>query len=159
MIDPSLFGDLLEERARGRSRAWYWRQVAVAVARAIFDQARRHPVLTVRAIATTLAVYFAASGIVYFVYGYLSGYLSPGLGDPYTLRWFLFPLISLPSAVAGYAMARTHRACSEAALATIVLVWGSIAIPINAWTPSAQFLGLTAGALIASYWPRLNALK
>jgi hypothetical protein len=96
MIDPALRGDLLDERARGRSRAWYWRQVAFAIGRSIFDQARLHPVLTLRAIATMLGVYFAASVMVFFAYGYLSGYLSPGLADPQSTRWFLIPLIVLP---------------------------------------------------------------
>src|SRR5215475_7240217 len=30
-LDSALFGDLLEERARGRSAFWYWRQVVIAM--------------------------------------------------------------------------------------------------------------------------------
>ena len=29
-LDSALAGDLLEERARGRSALWYWRQVVIA---------------------------------------------------------------------------------------------------------------------------------
>jgi hypothetical protein len=61
-VDPALAGDLLEERARGRSSVWYWRQVLVAactgVVRTIFD----HKLLALRALATgwaANAIWFA----------------------------------------------------------------------------------------------------
>jgi hypothetical protein len=73
--NPSLLGDLLEERASGRSRAWYLRQIVVAVARSVFQEGRQHPILTLRAIATALLVYLAVSVVDAIGYAYLWGYL------------------------------------------------------------------------------------
>ena len=161
--NPSLLGDLLEERASGRSLAWYWRQIAVAIGRSIFEEARENPVLTLRAVATTLVVYFSASAIAFFGYGYLSGYLSPAFGDPYNSHWLLIPLIFVPAAVAGWIVARTHRSCVAAAITAIVIIWAPIAMPINFWTPAAQITGLISGALVAAYRRRspatINVLK
>jgi hypothetical protein len=147
--NPDLLGDLLEERASGRSRAWYGRQVLIAVARSIFDEGRRHPVLTLRAVVTALAVYFATSIIAAGAYGFLSFYLFRMRGNAYpSSPWWLILLIVAPSAAAGWIVARTHRACMEAAIVAIILIWAPIAMPINEWTPTAQFVGLLAGAFI-----------
>jgi hypothetical protein len=113
--NPNLLGDLLEERASGRSRAWYWRQVVVAVGRSIVDEARRHPVLTLRAAALASAVYCAALAITLFTYGILFSFLYPPMGES---RWIflLFSLEVVPALLAGWVLARTHRACIEPAI-------------------------------------------
>ena len=54
-LDGALAGDLLEERARGRSSVWYWRQVLVAVWTGIWSTVFAHKVLALRAVATGCA--------------------------------------------------------------------------------------------------------
>ena len=73
--NPSLLGDLLEERASGRSRAWYLRQIVVAVARSVFQEGRQHPILTLRAIATAAVAYMLTAVAVSIGEGYTYGYL------------------------------------------------------------------------------------
>lgn len=50
--DDSFVGDLVEEYANGRSRAWYWRQVVSAILLASVRQIGAHPVRACSAIAT-----------------------------------------------------------------------------------------------------------
>ena len=47
-LDVALAGDLLEERACGRSAIWYWRQVLIAIWIDIWVAIRDHKVLAVR---------------------------------------------------------------------------------------------------------------
>jgi hypothetical protein len=37
--NPDLLGDILEERANGRSRVWLWRQMLIAVGRSMSTNA------------------------------------------------------------------------------------------------------------------------
>jgi hypothetical protein len=46
-----LVGDLTEEYARGRSRAWYWKELLVAVLVGGFEDIREHKLVTLRAVA------------------------------------------------------------------------------------------------------------
>jgi hypothetical protein len=55
-LDVALTGDLLEERARGRSAIWYWRQVLIAVWIGIWSAIRDHKLLALRAVATGFAM-------------------------------------------------------------------------------------------------------
>jgi hypothetical protein len=55
-LDIALAGDLLEERARGRSAIWYWTQVLAAIWIGIWGAIRDHKVLALRAVATGCAV-------------------------------------------------------------------------------------------------------
>ena len=50
--DESFVGDLAEEYAAGRSRAWYWRQVLSAIALLSVRQVGAHPLRTATAVAT-----------------------------------------------------------------------------------------------------------
>jgi hypothetical protein len=50
--DESLVGDLHEEYATGRSRAWFWRQVMAAMAFGATREIRRAPGRTIVAVAT-----------------------------------------------------------------------------------------------------------
>jgi hypothetical protein len=142
--NPDLLGDVLEERASGRSRAWLWRQVLIAVVRSIVDQGRRHPVLTLRAVALVLAAYSAALVITIFAYGFLSGYLYPTIPES---RWpfIFFSVEFIPALLAGWALARTHRACIEPAIMIILVLYAALARPINASDLSINVIGFLAG--------------
>jgi hypothetical protein len=50
--DESFIGDLVEEYAAGRSRAWYWRQVLSAVVLASVRQIGAHPARALAAVTT-----------------------------------------------------------------------------------------------------------
>jgi hypothetical protein len=46
----AISGDLDERYDRGRSRVWYWRQIAVAIVVSTFNDIRNHKLLTLRAL-------------------------------------------------------------------------------------------------------------
>jgi hypothetical protein len=117
--NPALLGDLLEERAAGRSRGWFWKQMIVAVGRSIFNEVREHPVLLLRAIATVLVVEFAVVIAASAAFGFFTGLLYP---TPLPSAWFPITIFALPSLASGWVMARTHRPCMEAAVIVIVLL-------------------------------------
>jgi hypothetical protein len=58
--DGVIAGDLLEEFNRGRSAAWYWRQVLVAIIAGCAGEVRHHRVLAARAILITWAANYGA---------------------------------------------------------------------------------------------------
>jgi hypothetical protein len=145
--NPDLLGDLLEERASGRSRAWYWRQVLVAVGRSIVDEGRRHPVLTLRAVATALAVYCAALAVTLFTGGYLYGFIYRPMPES---RWLLvfFLLEFVPALLAGWVMARTHRDCMEIAIVILLFLYAPIAWPLDPSTLAANSIGFLVGTFL-----------
>lgn len=54
--DIGLRGDLLEERARGRSALWYWTQVAMAVLVGVWNVVRHHKADALRVVAMGFAL-------------------------------------------------------------------------------------------------------
>lgn len=56
--NDALKGDLVEEYGHGRSIAWFWRQVLVAIAVGFSTEIRTHKLLTLRAIITGWAVIY-----------------------------------------------------------------------------------------------------
>jgi len=142
--NPDLLGDLLEERASGRSRAWYWRQVLVAVGHSIVDEARRHPALTLRAAALASIVYCLVLAIALFTYGILFSFLYPPMGESSGLFIF-FSLEFVPGLLAGWTLARTHRACIEPAIVIILVLYALLAGPFHASDTATNVIGFLAG--------------
>jgi hypothetical protein len=65
--DESFVGDLVEEYAAGRSRAWYWRQVSSAIALGSVRQMHAHPMRTAAGVATgwaTLLGFFLFGDVI-----------------------------------------------------------------------------------------------
>jgi hypothetical protein len=58
--DGAIAGDLMEQFNRGRSAAWYSRQVLLAIVVGCSREVRHHRVLAIRAIVTTWAVNYGA---------------------------------------------------------------------------------------------------
>jgi hypothetical protein len=56
--NDALKGDLVEEYGRGRSRAWYWRQVLIAIAIGFSTEVIAHKLLALRAVITGWAVFY-----------------------------------------------------------------------------------------------------
>ena len=65
--DPVLLGDLAEEFAARRSRAWYWREAMAATMRAMLRSVRQHPVLLLRAIAAYALLDLAITSVTAMV--------------------------------------------------------------------------------------------
>lgn len=129
-----LAGDLVEEYRRGRTAAWYWRQVVVAILLGWGNEIRAHKLLTVRAVITGWAALI------------LSGYLiSPplyrlcsramaalGLGKVWfwSLHYYTYPRMFVPwfsGFLSGWLVARfhpTHRPAMVTMYAVSVLVTG-----------------------------------
>src|SRR5215831_2947059 len=74
-------GDLHEEFHRGRSAAWYWRQVLMAIVVGCASDVRHHPVLAIRAILITWVANYGALVLGREVMMELSGrhFLTPQL--------------------------------------------------------------------------------
>ena len=53
-----LAGDLIEEYNSGRSTAWYWRQVLIAIAVGLRAEVSTHKFLAVKAVATSWTILF-----------------------------------------------------------------------------------------------------
>jgi hypothetical protein len=62
-----VIGDLNERYKRGRSRMWYWRQVATAIVVSFFQEIWGHKLLTIRAILVGWGVFFAASRFSFYL--------------------------------------------------------------------------------------------
>jgi hypothetical protein len=118
----ALLGDIAEERSR-RSPLWYWSQLLAIVVVASWRDARRHPVIAVRALATGFIMLTVSFGVALAIGGALRALSSGGyyiggywLTFPHlTDRWPYDPLaVIATNAVAfflsGWAIARFHRA-------------------------------------------------
>jgi hypothetical protein len=104
-LDTALNGDLLEERARGRSAIWYWRQVLFAAGIAFRSGVRENKLLAMRALATG----FAAEYVFAFAFERW-GVDGPNVPPVSIARWiaFLSEFLLAQTAV-GWIVARTHR--------------------------------------------------
>jgi hypothetical protein len=147
--NPALLGDIVEERACGRSAAWYCRQVVFAVARSVGNSVREHPLLMLRAIATAIAGYILMAIILAVAEGYFYGrYLDFTKVDPRS-AFIVTPMAVLPALFSGWILARTHRPCVEAAtLVMILVVWAATLNPMNDWFRPVETASLLAGAFL-----------
>ena len=59
-VDPALIGDLLEQRRAGRSRAWLWRQLIIALLSATTRDVVAHPVRSTTAALLAIGVRYVA---------------------------------------------------------------------------------------------------
>jgi len=111
-LDGALSGDLREERERGRSAVWYWKQVVIAVWVGMWGVVRDHKVLALRAVVTGFAMQYS----VYYILGsifrlmnkvHLYRYPAPvSLGNWATQ----LSLILLVEVATGWVVAQAHRA-------------------------------------------------
>ena len=118
-LDSALAGDLLEERARGRSAFWYWRQVAIAICLVIWRALLGHKLLALRAVATGCAT----SYVLMFLFERFLPHLAP-LGPTASARtWIIgLSLILLIQSLTGWVVARTHRA-QAVPMITAFAIW------------------------------------
>jgi hypothetical protein len=110
-----LAGDLVEEYRRGRTVAWYWRQVIVAILVGCSDEIRTHKLLTVRALITGWAALILSNYLSVPLYRlYSRAIMALGLG-PLTLWWrhyYTYPVMFVPCIggfLCGWLVAHFHR--------------------------------------------------
>ena len=164
-LDGALAGDLFEERARGRSTIWYWKQVLFALWIGIWGAVFSHKLLALRAVATGCAV----NAVWLFLW---SKFLHLGLpvSPPYTKGLLVesvacLSIILLAQTVTGWIVARTHGALAVpmvVVFATWLVLWyvgGTLAgnqprfLPHLAWylTPiSTVVVGLLIGGIVGA---------
>jgi hypothetical protein len=109
-LDVALSGDLIEERERGRSAIWYWRQVLIAVYVGIWDAVRNDKLLTLRAVATGFAMEYVLL-VLWQLQVRDTERLSPDNLPPISLRLWIFnlSLILIIQTATGWVVGRTHR--------------------------------------------------
>jgi hypothetical protein len=123
----ALLGDLIEQYAGGRSRAWYWRQVLLALAISAGREVRTRKLQAVSAIilgcVTALPLcYFSTSLAARFVVGYK------------TYLVFL-PLAFFSAAVSGWIVRRSHPRPMVVIYAGFCVVASVVAFALYAWLP------------------------
>jgi hypothetical protein len=104
----ALAGDLVEQYRHGRSGAWFWRQVVLAILAGVGKGVRDHKLLAVRAIAIGLACYLLSAFPIIW--------LAQWLANEGLLRffWSSIWLTYTACAVSGWIVARLHRHISLA---------------------------------------------
>ena len=115
-MNEVLVGDLIEEYGRGRTVAWYWRQVIVAILVGCGNEIRTHKLLTVRAVITGWAALILSGYLISLpVYKlYSRALLALGLGPLWFWWWhyYTYPIIFVPCIggfLSGWLVARFHR--------------------------------------------------
>jgi hypothetical protein len=107
-VDPALIGDLEEASRMGRSRTWYWRQVAGILLFGSFRQGISNPLYTARALLigwSTLLITFALFDLAVAPLG-RTGYQT-GQWMPFWVAAFLIAYTGF--AFSAWVVARLHR--------------------------------------------------
>ena len=138
-LDGALAGDLLEERARGRSMVWYWRQVLIAIWTGIWSFVFAHKVLALRAVATGCAV----NGVWLFLW---MKFLHIGLSvpPPYTKPVLMesiacLLIILLTQTATGWIVARTHRAAAIP-MVVVFVTWLTLWFFVDTFSEAKRLL-------------------
>lgn len=127
--NDALIGDLVEEYQAGRSAAWFWRQTAVAITRAMARDVRENRLLALRAIALGWIFQWIWQWICVFLFFH---YVFP---RPFTLPRPPFASLLFDMAIfsqyilIGWLIARTHRAQAGG----MVLAYVASQIPLRVW--------------------------
>lgn len=161
----ALLGDINED-ARRRSRAWYWAQLAAVLVVGSALDVRRHPGAALRALAVgflSLSTYFivvmiAARAVAVLSNGgyYLAGHwltLPPHQLPPSAFTAFV--VNTLGFVIAGWTVARTHRAHGIAMLLPyLVMVTLLALVPLTIIVrdsgPGVRTLGMSGIAAVAA---------
>ena len=147
----ALVGDLVEQYREGRSRAWFWRQTAAALLRAMAGDIRGHKLLALRAIAVGWGLYFAFSFPVNYASRLLRGVILTRLSEIgeysfsstfWATRLSSTLLIYTACFAAGWLVARLHR---RQALAMVCFFSASVLV-VEYTVISAGFLLFPAQA-------------
>lgn len=119
--NDALTGDLIEEYSQGRSVAWYWRQVLVAIVVDFGKEVRAHKLLALRAIAVGwTALYVLLRVVENPGWRFFGRVLLPRGLNPSPYWWhhyYLYPALLIPcifAGASGWVVGRCHRAHRDA---------------------------------------------
>jgi hypothetical protein len=144
--NEQIVGDLIEQYADGRTRAWYWRQVTAAIVAGFFEQINSHKLLALRAlIVGWLARYFLKEAATA---------LRPAI-DPWSAHLPVLAFLVLWTvwlfncAFTGWIVGRFHRASRVAMVllfAFSVLLWREQVVqwPLRIDAPWVFYAGMDA---------------
>jgi len=171
----ALAGDLLEEFSEGRSVAWYWRQVLVAIAVGLAKEVRGHKLLALRAIAAGWAArYFILYVVAIPWWRFFDGVLLAHglkLGPSWWRHYYLYPgwlIECFFAASSGWFVGRLHRGHREAMVLAFLLtvqisflpeffrltvdVLGDRRFLPYLLTLFVEFIFVTVGTLLGGLW-------
>jgi hypothetical protein len=123
----ALLGDLVEQYEGGRSRAWYWRQVFLALVISAGREGRAHKLQAVSAI---IIGYITAASLCYF-----STSLAARFVVGYKAYLVFLPLTFVSAAVSGWIVRRSHPRPMVVIYAGSCVVASAVAFAVYAWLP------------------------
>lgn len=134
--NPALSGDLIEEYQQGRSRAWYWRQVVMAIVVGSYQDIRAHKLLAFRAAASGWAVLWAFGLLFYRLSHFDEWLFVRGIAE---VRWW-WPNEPIPDLVVGsiggvccgWIVARFRRPSMLLMCVALLLLWNVSWLPVVA---------------------------
>jgi hypothetical protein len=140
----SLIGDLIEHYTQGRSSAWYWRQVLIAIAVGCWRDIRTHKLLAVRALAVGYQILVLEGRVLFTFMPHLMHklqFLLPTTQFP----GFALLIISsaLTYAVSGWVVARFHRPHQAAMVFLFAALMGLLHLR-RPWPPEIYRLFLNS---------------
>ena len=156
-----LLGDLCEEYQRGRSIAWFWLQILVAIVVCSWRDVRSHPLVAARAVITGLVAQMLFLPAFLSLQNVLTGagfmWGTRWIGLPWYWHWPYAQSLLTVMQVAwiagdvmiGWLIVRLHRA--QGVTGVLVYCWvifiiraaGLLQIPLTQWSPN--FLVLLIG--------------
>lgn len=125
--NDALQGDLVEEYGRGRSRAWYWRQVLIAIAVGFSANVVAHKLLALRAVTTGWAVLYLLERAVAIGFWEWYGRLLSAHGLMPTIWWrhyYTYPVAlmwCICAAASGWMVGKCNREHRTAMVLTFLL--------------------------------------
>ncbi|HEU4891599.1 MAG TPA: hypothetical protein VFT47_08615, partial [Vicinamibacterales bacterium] len=96
----ALLGDLIEQYGGGRSRAWYWRQVILALLISTGREVRTRKLQAIRAI---IVGYLIGASLCYFTTSLAARFVGG-----YTAYLVFLPLAFVSAAASGWILRRSH---------------------------------------------------
>jgi hypothetical protein len=128
--NKELAGDLIEEYRGGRSAAWYWRQVLLAVAVGLRQEILSHKFLAAKAVVTGWTALYVLHSISGRHNGAWKGLIrlnSPLVRGPYNVpgifNWAMPLEIFIVFAVAAWIVGLLNRRYNHSLLSIVLIAW------------------------------------
>jgi hypothetical protein len=123
----ALLGDLIEQYAAGRSRAWYWRQVILAL---VISAGREVRTRTVQSVSAVVVGYVTGASLFYF-----TTKLAARFVGGYTAYLVFLPLAFVSAAASGWILRRSHPRAMVPLFCCFCVVASVVAFAVYAWLP------------------------
>jgi hypothetical protein len=123
----ALLGDLIEQYAGGRSRAWYWRQVILALVISAGREVRTRKLQTVSAVVVG---YVTGASLFYFTTSLAARFVRG-----YTAYLVFLPLAFVSAAASGWILRRSHPRAMVLIFSGFCVVASVVAFAVYASLP------------------------